>query len=275
MCTLLEVSPSGYYDYRDRASSARANRNAAITEKIKAIHARSKGVYGSPRIQATLEREGEKVAIGTVKKIMQREGLRSKLAPKRKNPKRETAVSKNLLSEEGDPLKPNQAWSGDFTYVWTKEGWLYLASVMDLYSRRIVGWAFGKQATKELVIQALEAGRPHGAGWPDRCRLSQDSAVLPKTMGVKHRKPAPGLIFHSDKGSQYTSYAFKDALERHQLRQSHAGTGNCFENAKKERFYRSLKGEHLDHLELLTRDQAEREIFAYIEIFYNRGGQAR
>jgi len=144
------------------------------------------------------------VAIGTVKKIVQREGLRSKLSPKRKNPKRETAVSKNLLTEEGDPSRPNQAWSGDFTYIWTREGWLYLASVMDLYSRRIVGWAFGKQATKELVIGVLE-------------------------MGVKHRKPVPGLVFHSDKGSQYTSYAFKDALERHQLRQSHAGTGNCFE----------------------------------------------
>lgn len=245
MCALLEVSPSGYYDYRDRASSARAKRNTLLTQRIKKIHARSKGVYGSPRIQATLEREGEKVAIGTVKKIMQREGLRSKLSPKRKNPKRETAISKNLLTEEGDPSRPNQAWSGDFTYIWTREGWLYLASVMDLYSRRIVGWAFGKQATKELVIQALE-------------------------MGVRHRKPTPGMIFHSDKGSQYTSYAFKEALERHQLRQSHAGTGNCFENAKKERFYRSLKGEHLDHLELVTRDQAQREIFAYIEIFYNR-----
>ena len=131
MCTLLQVSPSGYYDHRDRASSARAKRNALLTQKIKKIHARSKGVYGSPRIQATLEREGEKVAIGTVKKIMHREGLRSKLSPKRKNPKRETAISRNLLTEEGDPLKPNQAWSGDFTYIWTREGWLYLASVAD------------------------------------------------------------------------------------------------------------------------------------------------
>ncbi len=257
MCTLLEVSPSGYYDYRDRESSARAKRNAAITEKIKAIHTRSKGVYGSPRIVAALERGGEKVAIGTVKKIMQREGLRSKLSPRRKNPKRETSISKNLLTEEGDPSRPNQAWSGDFTYIWTQEGWLYLASVMDLYSRRIVGWAFGKQATKELVIQALD-------------------------MGVTHRKPWPGLIFHSDKGSQYTRYAFKDALEEANSDKAMRGRGIALKrpgpegavqaktNAKKERFYRSLKGEHLDHLELLTRDQAEREIFAYIEIFYNR-----
>jgi len=137
MCTLLQVSPSGYYDYRDRESSARAKRNASITEKIKAIHTRSKGVYGSPRIQAALEREGEKVAIGTVKKIMQREGLRSKLSPKRKNPKREIGISKNLLTEEGDPLRPNQAWSGDFTYIWTREGWLYLStSVADRPGRR-------------------------------------------------------------------------------------------------------------------------------------------
>lgn len=212
-------------------------------KKIKLIHAKSRETYGSPRIHATLPLEGETCSRNRIARLMKKSGIQAKMKKRFKittkvNPKAKAAP--NVLNRDFTAMKPNQRWVADITYVATAEGWLYVAAVLDLYSRRIVGLSMNERITTSLVRNALE-------------------------QALIHRKPQPGLMHHSDKGCQYTSQEFQALLKAHQIIISMSGTGNCYDNAAMESFFHTLKTEHY-----LTREQAKQSIFEYVEVFYNR-----
>jgi len=248
-CRVLEVSPAGYYDWRGRAPSDRQRRREQLTERVERIHADSRGSYGSPRVFEQLKAEGEKVAPKTVAAIMREAGLRGKSPCKRKPRTTDSAhdqpIAPNLLQRDFTATGPDQKWLADITYIDTDEGWLYLAVVLDAFSRRVVGWAAADHMRSELVEQAL-------------------------TMALTHRAPAKasGLIHHSDRGSQYASRSFQKLLADHGILPSMSRKGDCYDNAMTESFIGTLKTE-LDE-PLADRAAARRALFDYIEVFYNR-----
>jgi len=248
MCQVLEVSPSGYYASQRRPISAREMANRQLVEQIKAVHAENDEVYGSPRIYKELEGQGVACSKNRVARLMRLYGVRAKQrrrykATTRRN-KAHTAAP-NLLQQDFVAERPNQKWLADITYIATLAGWLYLAVILDLYSRRIVGWAMAERMSEALTLAAL-------------------------TMALRQRQPAADLIHHSDQGSQYTSAAYQALLKNHDIQVSMNGVGNWYDNAPMESFFGTLKRERVHHCLYLTRDEAKTDIFSYIEAFYNR-----
>ncbi len=248
MSCVFGVSRSGYYNFSKRTLSRRAQDVEQLLVKIKAIHQASRQTYGSPRIYAELREMGETCSRKRVARIMKSAGIAAKMNKRfkvttRANPHARAAP--NLLKQDFTAQAPNQRWVADFTYVATQEGWLYVATVLDLFSRRIVGLAMSDRMTTDLVSHALQ------------------QALL-------HRKPPSELIHHSDRGSQYTSADFQALLKRHHINASMSGVGNCYDNAAMESFYHTLKTEHVYFEYYETREAAKQSIFEYVEVFYNR-----
>jgi putative transposase len=248
MCRLLNVSRSGYYAAKKRPESKRSIQDRELLQEIKRVHTQSKGVYGSPKIKSELAGEGYQVGRHKVAKLMRLERLRG--CPKRRY--RVTTVqdpshrvANNLLEQNFYAAKPNQCWVADITYIATNQGWLYLAVVIDLYSRRVVGWSMSKWMSRRLVIDALR-------------------------MAIDARRPEDDLIHHSDRGGQYTSDDFRDELAKHNIECSMSSTGNCYDNAVAESFFGLMKRERVNRTRYRTRDEARADIFDYIEVFYNR-----
>ena len=248
MSLMFDVSRSGYYRFAKAPVSQRARENELLLEKIQKAHKKSRQTYGSPRIQAEIEAQGDYYSRKRVARIMQKEGIQAKMKKRFKkttkvNPKAEAAP--NLLNQNFAADKPNQRWVADITYIATAQGWLYVAAVLDLFSRRIVGLAMCARMTSDLVISALK-------------------------QALIHRNPEQGLMHHSDKGCQYTSREFQKVLKTNGIIVSMSGTGNCYDNAVMESFFHTLKTEHVHFEHYLTRQQAKLSIFEYVEVFYNR-----
>lgn len=246
LCRVLAVSVSGFYAWMTRPPSARTVANMALTERIRTIHTRSRGTYGAPRVHAEL-RDSEPVGRTRVARLMRDAGL----VGCRPRGFRRTTVADltvqldDLVRRDFRPAELDRLWMADITYVRTGEGWLYLATILDACSRRIVGWSLADHLRTELALDAL-------------------------TMAVASRRPAPGLIHHSDRGTQYLSHAYADRLAEYHLRQSVGRPGTCWDNAVAESFFATLKTELLHRQTWNTRQQARTAIFDYIEVFYNR-----
>jgi len=250
LCDVLNVSRSGYYAWRCAMESARLRREQALVAEMKAIHEdRHKGCYGSPRMHQELVARGRKVCKNTVARLMRKHELKATTARKFRHTtdsNHSHPVAENVLNQEFEQAGPNAAWVSDITYVWTDEGWLYLAGVLDLYSRRVVGWSMSERMTSELVTSALRAA-------------------------LRQRCPEAGeLLHHSDRGSQYASGAFQKVLHERGITCSMSGVGNCYDNAVMESFFASLKKELIHQERFATRAQARHRVFEYIEVFYNR-----
>lgn len=248
MCSALKVSRSGYYAWQTRPQSDRDNTDCTLTQAIRKIHSDSKGVYGAPKIRAELQAQGHHHGRHKIARLMRIAGLKG--CPQKRfkvTTQRDPShpVAKNLLQQNFTAKAPNHLWASDITYIDTKQGWLYLAIVMDLYSRRIVGWSMDQWMSRHLVIEALN-------------------------MALGNRVPDKQLIHHSDRGSQYTSDDFRDVLDEHGIRCSMSGRGNCYDNAVVESFFGLLKRERINRVRYQTRDEARADIFDYIECFYNR-----
>ena len=242
------VSRSGYYAWEKRPKSPRTIENESITKQIKDIHQQKRSSYGCRKITEELRRRGILVNHKRVERIMKQEGIRSKVAKKFKattNSKHNLPVADNILNRDFNAAKPNQKMVSDITYVWTDEGWLYVAAIMDLFGQRIVGVSMDERMTKQLVINAI------------------DSAC-------KRVRPSRGLIIHSDRGSQYCSHDYQAMLAKHGFICSMSRKGNCWDNAPMESFWGKMKYEWLNEQRFRTRAEARAAIFEYIEIFYNR-----
>jgi putative transposase len=248
MCEALDVSRPGYYAHTRRPASKHAQRDVALGAKIAAIHARSAKRYGSPRVHDELREDGERVSRKRVARIMKQHDLRGKRRRRFRvttQSEHDDPIASNLLARDFTASAPNQKWVGDITYIWTREGWLYLAVLIDLFSRRVVGWAMGDSLATELPLRALN-------------------------MAIQTRRPPRGLIHHSDRGCQYASADYRAVLEHHGIVASMSRKGNCWDNAVAESFFATLKTELVRDIDFLTRAHAHRELFAYIECFYNR-----
>ena len=248
MCRILKVSRSGYYVWRVRPESERSKTDRELIRVIRRIHIDSDGVYGAVKITAELNELGYRCGRHKVARLMRKAGLKG--LPKRtfrvttqRDPSHPIAA--NLLEQDFTAKGPNERWASDITYIATHQGWLYLAVVMDLYSRRIVGWSMDRWINRHLIIDALN-------------------------MAIGQRCPEGELIHHSDRGSQYTSDDFRDELAKHNIRSSMSARGNCYDNAVVESFFGLLKRERVNRTRYLTRDEAKADIFDYIERFYNR-----
>ncbi len=248
LCQVLGVCGSGYYAWRKRGPSQRAVKDAHLTDTIRAIWDESRGTYGSPRIHAELKARGQPISRKRVLQLMRQADLYGRI-PKKKRPRTTISdpahpVFANRLDREFSADAPDQKWLTDITYIETKQGFLYLAGILDMYSRKIVGLAMATHMGKELVEAAFQ-------------------------MAVTHRQPQPGLLHHSDRGSQFTSHDYLEQLDQHQMIVSMSGTGNCLDNAPIESFWGTLKNECAT-VPFETHEQARTEIFAYIAIWYNR-----
>jgi len=247
MCETLEVSPAGYYAWLVRPPAFQQQRREALLVLIQGVHAEAKQRYGSPRVHAALAARGEACSVNTVAKLMRDNGIRAKSARKFRcttDSNHPLPVASNVLDRQFDPERPNESWVADITYIPTREGWLYLAVVEDLYSRRVVGWSMAATMESRLVVDALE-------------------------MAVQRRLPGEGLVAHSDRGSQYASDHYQRLLGKHGIECSMSGVGQCWDNAPAESFFASLKKELVHHEDYQTREEARASIFEYIEVFYN------
>jgi len=247
MCRQLGVSRSGYYAWRGRPPSKRAGETAALRGEVEAVFRENKGRYGSPRVLSELSGRGRCTSRKRVARLMRDQGL----VARRRPPGRRTTdsdhpfpVAPNLLERTFATSAPNQVWVTDLTYIWTREGWLYLSAILDLYSRAVVGWAMSDRIDTALCLRALH-------------------------MAVAARRPAPGLVHHSDRGSQYASQEYRHALAQHGIVCSMSRRGDCWDNAVAESFWSTLKTELADDLDVVSRAAARRVIFEYIETFYN------
>ena len=247
MCRALCVSRSGYYDWRDRPESPRAQRHQSLTEKIRYFHQVSRETYGSPRIRKDLLESGEQVGKNTVALLMQRAGIVPKTIRKFRvtTDSRKTVPAPNRLEQQFTAAQPNQCWVSDITFIPTREGWLYLAVIIDLYSRAVIGWAMHKRMKTELVTDALK-------------------------MALMRRKIRSLLLLHSDQGSQYAAADYRAMLAANGIECSMSRKGNCWDNAVAESFFHTLKTELVHHEDYRSRTQAKASIFEYIEVFYNR-----
>lgn len=247
MCEVLGVSKSGYYNWRKRPKSEQKKKKEVLTREIKRIFVESKERYGSPKITKVLEEQGIHTTEKNVSRIMRENNMQSKVVKKHKattNSNHRLPVFPNLLNQQFKVNKPGEVWVADITYVWTKEGWLYLASVMDLFSRRIIGWQMSHRMNKELVLTALKRA-------------------------IRKQPPTEGLIHHSDRGSQYASHDYRALLKEYNIIGSMSRKGNCYDNACIESFHSIIKKELIFHENYKTREEAKMSIFDYIETFYN------
>lgn len=248
MCKVLEVSASGYYAWRKRPVSKREMANRELYKKIEDVHNRNHGVYGSPRIYHELKKQGVACSENRVARLMRLRSLRAKQTKGYKTTtKRNKAhpVAPNLLKRDFVAERPNQKWLTDITYIPTQEGWLYLAAVLDMFSRRIVGWAMSDRMTSDLTMNGLK-------------------------MAILQRQPELSLIHHSDQGSQYTDGEYQQLLKDYGIQVSMNGVGSWYDNAPMESFIGTLKSEWVQHRVYHTRNEARTDLFYYIEVFYNR-----
>lgn len=248
MCRVLGAPRSGYYAWLKRPVSKREIRDQELLEKIKAIHKESKKRYGSPRIHNQLMIDGERCGIRRVERLMSANGICGKQERKyvaTTDSRHDLPVAENILDRKFQVEEPNLVWSSDITYIPTDEGWLYLATVLDLCSKVVVGWSMSDSLEKGLVADALN-------------------------MAYRQRQPCVGLIHHSDRGSQYASESYRQLLNDCGMRISMSRKGNCWDNAVSESFFATLKKELIHHEHYRTRAEARRAIFEYIEVFYNR-----
>lgn len=248
LCALLSVSRSGYYEWLGRTPSARAVEDKRLLHKIEGIHAKSRESYGAMKTWQALRAEGEGCGHNRVARIRRDAGIEAK----RKQRFRRSEAARNnepsapnLLQRNFRVEQPNQVWVSDTTFISTRYGWLYLAVVIDLYSRRVVGWSMNQRNDQKLVCDALQ-------------------------MAVKWRKPPAGMIHHSDQGIQYACSAYRELLDVHGIIRSMSRKGNCLDNAVAESFFSNLKNELVHHCNFEDRTQARSAIFDYIEVFYNR-----
>ena len=248
LCRVLKVSPSGYFAWLRRPQSRRAAQNRGLLTRIKAAHAHSRKSYGRRRIHVQLQRDGISCSRNRVARLMRQEGLcglRRRKFKATTNSRHSFPVAPNLLARNFTAAAPDQVWVSDITYLACEEGWEYLATVMDLYSRRIVGWAMQSTLERSLTLRALE-------------------------MAIAQRRPAPGLIHHSDRGVQYACGDYQTALNEQGMVPSMSRKGDCWDNAPGESFFGTLKCELGLHGLRPPREQAHRKLFEYIEVFYNR-----
>jgi transposase InsO family protein len=248
-CDVLEVARSGYYDWAKRPISPQRQRREELGMKIKEAHEDNRGVYGSRRVCQALRAQGETVCVNTVAKIMKEDGIQAesgkKFVPCTTDSNHDLPVAENILDRQFTAELPDQKWAGDITYIQTNEGWLYMACVIDLCSRMIVGWSMADHMETDLVSDALK-------------------------MAIARRQPAEGLLFHSDRGSQYASDDYQHLLQEHKIQPSMSRKGNCWDNACTESFWATFKTELVYRQQYATRDQAKQSIFEYVEVFYNR-----
>ena len=248
LCRVLAVSASGYHAWRNRPPSRRAREDARLEIEIKAAHRRTRETYGPERLREDLAAHGVHVGVHRIKRLRKKLGLRCRQKRRFKvttDSRHTLPVAENLLAQQFEASAPGQVWLSDITYIPTKEGWLYLACHKDMYTREIVGYAMAPRMTKHLVSQSL-------------------------FRAVAAKRPAAGLLHHSDRGSQYCAHAFRNLLKQFRMQASMSRKGNCYDNAPMESFWGTLKTEHVFHRQYETRRQAMREISEYIELFYNR-----
>lgn len=247
-CRVLNVSASGYYAWSGRDPSEREIDDARLIDKIRGAYDASDGVYGVRRVHRQLVADGESCSRNRVARLMRRCGITARRRRKYRvttDSKHSFPVAENLLDREFFSGGPNQVWASDITYIWTQEGWLYLAAVIDLHSRMVVGWSMNERLDRSLALDAL-------------------------SMAAGRRNPGPGLIHHSDRGSQYASTDYQAALTEREMRCSMSRKGDCWDNAVAESFFSTLKTERVHHRLYHSRAEARRDIFEYIEVFYNR-----
>ena len=251
LCANLEVSPSGYYEWQARRThpGARALQNQTLVKQIRGIHRQSRATYGSPRIVDTLRKQGARHGRNRVARLMRAEGLcgrqKGRYRVQTTDSNHDQPIAPNLMAQAAAATAPNQIWVGDITYIETQEGWLYLAAVLDRYSRKIVGWAMSERIDTALVLKAFD-------------------------MALLHRQPTSKILFHSDRGVQYASADYRRALTQAGLLASMSRKGNCYDNATMESFWSTLKLELIYRRNFPTRSEARSQIFDYIESFYNR-----
>lgn len=249
MCKVLEVSRSGFYAWLGREESGRAREDRRLTALIRGIFDESRKTYGAPRVHRELQRRGVQCGENRVARLMKagemRPKTKRKFRVKTTDSKHNHPIAPDHLGRDFTTDGPNQAWASDITYIPTDEGWLYLASTMDLFSRRIVGWSMSSTLHATVAIDALQ-------------------------MGIDQRGSTAGLIHHSDRGVQYACADFRDLLDEHGITASMSRKGNCYDNAAKESFFHTLKTELVHHEHYRTRDEARASVFDYIETFYNR-----
>lgn len=248
LCKLLEVSRSGYYAGCNRPESARTKENRALTAHIAAIHQRCRKTYGYPRIHAELTMMGIQCGKHRVARLMKRAGLSTcmkRLWDKSTRGKTFEHIEADQLKQDFSARQPDQRWVSDYTYIPTQQGWLYVATIMDLFSRKIIGWSMSDRRNKHLTIDALQ-------------------------MALRQRYCSAKLILHSDQGMEYRTAEYHQLLKENNITGSMSRKGNCLDNAAMESFYHTLKTEHVHHCQYKTRDEAKQSIFEYIEVFYNR-----
>jgi transposase InsO family protein len=251
LCLHLEVSPSGYYAWQQRhdCPGPRALQDRALVQEIDQIHARSRQTYGSPRVVEELRSKGQRHGRNRIARLMKQQGLcgrqKRRYRVQTTDSNHDQPIAPNRLAQAPKASAPNQLWVADITYIETEEGWLYLAAIMDLYSRKIVGWAMSQRIDTVLVLKAL-------------------------AMALLHRSPPANLLFHSDRGVQYASGDYRQALSQAGLIASMSRSGNCYDNAAMESFWSTLKMELVYRQSFATRQRARQVLFEYIEVFYNR-----
>ena len=247
LCKILQVSRSGFYSWSSRDKSNRERDRERLIPKVKAIHRQVRGSYGARRISEELTVAGEpcgRAKASTLMKLARVTAKQKKRFKATTDSKHNLPVAPNLLKRNFTTSRPDSVYCSDITYIWTTEGWLYLAVVIDLFSRKVVGWSLNKRMTKKLVINALQ-------------------------MAIWRRRPLPGLIFHSDRGSQYCSKDFQLLLSKNQMKSSMSRKGDCWDNSVAESFFGSLKTERVFGSAYLTREEAKQDVIDYIEMFYN------
>jgi putative transposase len=251
MCEVLSVSRSGFYAWRSRLPSAREREDRRLAVEIASIHAESRRRYGSPRVHAELRERGSGAGRKRIARLMREQGLRARQKRRFRtttDSRHDLPIADNVLDRRFEASEPNAVWVTDITYLWTDEGWLYLVVILDLFSRRVVGWSMSDRITRQLTLDALE-------------------------MALLRRRPPHGLIHHSDRGSQFASGDYRRMLAEHGIVCSMSRRGNCWDNAVAESFFSSLKIELVYETEWSTRAEARSDVFEYLEGFYN--GQRR
>jgi len=247
MARHLGVNVSGYYSWRNRVPSPRAVKRAELEDKVKKIFFESRETYGSPRVYCELTRDGEECSLNTVAYIMRKLGLVAKAGRKFKvttDSDHPYPPSPNLLAQQFNAAAPDEKWLSDITYIRTDEGWLYLCVILDVFSRKVVGWSMNDRISRDLLISAFH-------------------------MAYNARRPKEGFIFHSDRGSQYASIEFRKLLKVRGIHQSMSGKGNCYDNSPAESFFKTLKTEEVYWRKYRTKAEAKINLFRYIEGFYN------
>ncbi len=248
MCRLLAVRRSTYYAWRRRPESRRTKEDRRLVMEIELSHKASDRTYGSPRVHQDMQGKGIRCGVNRVARLMRERGIRAKQARRYKvttDSNHSEPVAANLLDRQFDVAEPDRVWTADITYIWTREGWLYLAVILDLFSRRVVGWSMSNRIDGLLTLTALRK-----ALWS--------------------RKAPPGLLHHSDRGSQYACADYRDELDEHGLICSMSRKGDCWDNAVSESFFKTLKVERVNDRDYWTREEAKTDINDYIERFYNR-----